>query len=303
MSIPCVNDEYLGPIHGYFQLPGEFWDKSNFENQNYATLKENYDNGIPGLTVFSYILKDCATLGYTAEIVAVNPSSSYVPPEADLNSGKRLIAMSKKDSNLSFFVQNTNGNTWTYKNTNMPASNSCFVHTNVVLTNQNIREHINCNEHDDYTLFFYVDAPGTPDISHANGQNSNSLKTSLTNYDHAGSRAISSQILPNISAINKTGLIDYVGDIDFYIFNVTTSDTYSFEFLKANTYPISVDFAEVTNVSSGLLNFSTYSSSATSTRLSFTQPLITGKRYVVRIRSTTIDTIYNNNRYYSMTIQ
>lgn len=151
------------------QLPGEFANRSS----SGITFDELYDNyNYSTLSIFTKVMQDCQELGYTVTALKTCTSTTYIPPSASESPDKRLVVVLGKSANkLDFhFLIQGNDNTWSQKMGDAPAQNTCVRHTSIVLNNTNISQHMRCSsDQSDYgttAIFFYLDGPGTTDMSH-----------------------------------------------------------------------------------------------------------------------------------------
>lgn len=295
-------------------MPGEFANRSS-SGVTYDDLFFNYNNS--ALSVFSKVTQDCEELGYTATSLCACSNTTYVPPLASENPGKRLIVVVGKSASLNdyhFLIQG-NDNTWSHKMGESPAQNTCARHTSVILNNNNISQHMRCHtqpyDYGSTAIFFYVDSHGTTDMSHycdiynfpetyqtpvrqyeGNGSSPNK-------FECAGGELISSEPIRELS---RTGYINHMYDVDYFIFDVAETRDYIVRLYTSTVYRMNMCYADVTNVSQNSLpNFTAIYQTLNSGQISFSVHLTAGRRYCLKIYSTN-QTVYEADRYYVINI-
>ena len=224
------------------------------------------------VSVFSKVIGDCQALGYNVTSLCVDPNSSYVPPAASSDTSKRLVALvtgtftiyGKTFKDFHFYMQNSDGTSWSHKPGVTEARTTCTVHTSVTLTNSNICQHIHCGGYESTVIMFYIDAPGITDRWHLDGINKSPYVTKTEYCEDAGGILKCAKALPSVSYLSKTGYINHRGDVDYFIFDVTSLGSHRIEILTSTEYIIYLQFTEVSNIN--YVSFNTeYASSPSST--------------------------------------
>lgn len=215
----------------YKQQPGEFADKSLLTGiSNYNDLYNAYVDKIcgSGLTIdfiMSFVRTDMATLGYQVLSTAKYTSASQIPSAGNAN--KRLILLVVGTLDFHFYLQNSD-NTWSHKPGSSEAKNVCNAH-GTTLTNANILSHMQESGYDKDYLFFYVDKPAQIDYGHLKGHNDDSVQTSLSWIDSAGSNQNTAERIYPTSNLHY-GRFDGKDDVDYYAFCATFSGTQTVPF-------------------------------------------------------------------------
>lgn len=297
------------------QIPGEFCDRSGSGETFYDLLADSYNRA--ALSVFTRVMQDCEELGYSISTLATSTSTTYVPPSASTQTNKRLIALVGKSNyvdDFHFLVQ-TEGDVWTHKYGENAASVNCLHHHDVVLTNDNIAQHVRCYDgvrsFGSVVIYFYVDAPGTTDRGHYY-QEDDSTQTLVRMYEGhgqspnlfecAGNVLISSETLKDVTSILRTGFINHYGDVDHFVFDVETSGVYSFTIYADTAYNIRTRFVDVTNVSVDTnVNTGSYYSTGSSGQVTFSKQLTANRRYCLIISSSN-QTHHESDRSYVISI-
>lgn len=302
---------YTGYGLYYKQLPGEFATNKVDENGstlNYGDLHqlysgpENEEYNTPVSLILGYIDKDLEAMGYNLLSYQKYTTASQIP-KATTYKDRRLIALvtGGGEGDFHFYMQNTDG-IWTHKPGEGAAMKVCQIHTDVVLTDSNILEHISHGGYEtgtDYS-FFYVDKPATIDFGHNDGGFNQSSCTSLNIKDVAGNQMLNAKLItvPNTVAIK--GRIDYLNDIDYYTFTASSSGTYRFSFQTSSNSPSPKPYPlHVEVIGNGSLQFARMD--VTDEAEDLTVSLIAGNIYFIKCY-TSSQTVYEPNRRYSFTI-
>jgi hypothetical protein len=120
--------------------------------------------------------------------------------------------------------------------------NVCSTPTNS-LTNENILDHIQdhyCND-GSYT-FFYVTKPAVIDYSHIAGNSSSCQQTLPILFDLAGNSMESAKRINGMPALLTSGRIDYLNDVDYYVFEAVTTKNYQFQITNNGTLEPNTQF-------------------------------------------------------------
>lgn len=296
------------------QIPGEFYDRSG-SGMTYEDFILGYNTS--ALSVFTMVMRDCEELGYEISTLCSSTSTTYVPPSASTQPNKRLIVLVGKSNTVDdfHFLVQTEGDIWTQKFAEYEASTNCLYHDDVVLTNENIAQHIRCfNETKSFgstAIYFYVDAPGTTDRGHYFHED-DSTQTLVRMYEGqgqspnlfecAGNVLISSETMKDVTTIQRTGFINHYGDVDHFVFDVETTKSYSFSIYTDTSYNIKARFLDVTNVlADSNVNSGTSYSTGSNGQVTFSKHLTAGRRYCLIIFSSN-QTHHESDRSYVISI-
>ena len=241
----------------YRQRPGEFGNKTtplNIEYEldsfeyiyNREDLNELYTEHFsnPDLTntyrmnILDQLLKaDASTLGYT-----VTEYTGTTIPDAQNYSDRRLIAVVVDEEPYYFYDETTgmifpytivdyhfymqhSDNTWSHKPGTTAPQRTC-IDNHTQLTNDNIREHACEGIYDNGELrFYYITKDAVCDYRHLDGTSSVLKSTTINNQDTAGNYIFAAQDIGTLPEDYINGNIDYVGDIDYYVFEAENSGT------------------------------------------------------------------------------
>ena len=222
-----------GKLTGYKQEPGEFVST----NDKYEML---HNNEHPGVQLFSLIVLndpiasmnnvknnlywDAKRFGYS--LVEYIPSSSQLP---QYGTDSRLVAVVTGNTDYHFYMQHSDG-TWSHKPGSGKVTNRSLNTTGkVILTNDNIYYYANKGAYLNGQLkFFVITKSAIIDQPHGSRcclswPNCSHQEITLMHKEKAGdSLDTSAAISGSIQA-----RIDYVDDVDFYFFPVTTTKTYN----------------------------------------------------------------------------
>jgi len=280
----------------YEQLPGEFHDKTSSE-MTYFDLMYYYpsDTNDDGkaydvYTVGASIANDCNTLGYNFTACGVyDADDSFVPTSA--SAGSRLVALvvTEQGDEYHFYTQ-TSDNKWTHKFEDEQATTRC-VECNVPLTNNNFSSHIHCKvessnnavRFDGEVLLFTITAPGSSDRYHSNGHVYSMYYTPTSGLSVPGDYLKSAHHFPqSVTSLTFPEKIEYIGDEDYYMFNVFAAKNHTITLTKGTNYAYRVYFGEVSD-SLAPTSTTVHSVAAGTSTITFTKSLIPGKRYYIKV--------------------
>ena len=224
-------------------------------------------------------------------------------PDAHKYSDRRLIAVVVTPYDFHFYMQHSD-NTWSHKPGAGEPSNRCLSddHSKVLLDNSNIRAHAAEGAYaGGIVKFFYITKNAVVDYGHQNGadleagtQPAPELTVISPNQDYAGNHFGAAKNLGVLQQVNKYGKIDYVDDVDFYIFQVQVTKTYSFTASVGTGNDI--EFTLYDESGKALLS----KDSGTGT-VNFTYSLTAGKKYTISISSPDKQT-HSQERQYSCSV-
>lgn len=295
----------------YSQLPGEFYDKSGSSmtyDDLYAYYESDYNNDgkvFDWQTVYRFITYDAAQLGYSVTSVgSYNPNVQFTPPAASTNSNKRLIALVEKNdgSDCHFYMQHDD-NSWSHKPAANNATPNC-IECGIALTNLNLSTHIHhytdgtfedTSVYDGKVFLFWIDANGSPDRFHEEDQYDDPYCTRVSPKEIPGDYLCSAMHIEDITNETLINRINYIDDIDCFIFDVATTGDYNFTFQK-DTYAYRIYIGEVAN-GFAMSNTTVKSLYATTSSVSFTKNLQTGKRYFIKVIAHN-QTSYDSSMFY-----